>query len=173
MTLCWQPGCVVSDEHTWLQRGNGKIHVHSALPCRDLPALCAGPGDAGIVQSDLSYKSVSTLVHDYCLVTGQSALLKVVDWFVNRRLKQTWTQRNNLGLVFFCIYLRTSWNGKHTCIPTHEFMCPINTGAVRTYKTITGMIYHVSLSTPAVAHIHLFQSYHSHMLQPAPHTPAH
>lgn len=143
------------------------------LPCRDLPALCAGPGDAGIVQSDLSYKSVSTLVHDYCLVTGQSALLKVVDWFVNRRLKQTWTQRNNLGLVFFCIYLRTSWNGKHTCIPTHEFMCPINTGAVRTYKTITGMIYHVSLSTPAVAHIHLFQSYHSHMLQPAPHTPAH
>lgn len=32
MTLCWQPGCVVSDKHTWLQRGNGKIHVHSALP---------------------------------------------------------------------------------------------------------------------------------------------
>lgn len=76
------------------------------LPCRDLPALCAGPGDAGIVQSDLSYKSVSTLVHDYCLVTGQSALLKVVDWFVNRRLKQTWTQRNNLGLVFF-LYIST------------------------------------------------------------------
>lgn len=172
MTLCWQPGCVVSDKHTWLQRGNGKIHVHSALPWPACP-VCRPRGcwDSAVwpVIEKCEHTRPRLLFGHRSIRLAQGGGL-VCEWKAETNVdtkKQFWAR------LFFCIYLRTSWNGKHTCIPTHEFMCPINTGAVRTYKTITGMIYHVSLSTPAVAHIHLFQSYHSHMLQPAPHTPAH